>query len=174
MGLLYIVLLIGGISIVLGLINGLSLLFMSQAEFDKRHNVNANLLIGGDRPGAFVAQSVSVAPNRSAMWAVVGAIALLVVLGSVVNRYAELKAKTVAPVASVAYTDNEFVSANRLCGMLKKMDGIARCETSGERSVTVVMNAANPQELCIGMTTLTTATMRNNGVPPLKIGRAHV
>ena len=127
----------------------------------------AGLLIGRDRPGDSVAQSVSVAPNRSAMWAVVGAIALLVVLGSVVNRYTELKAQIAAPVARAASANDEFASADKLCGVLKKMDGIARCSTSGERTVTVVMNAANPQELCIGMTTLTTATMRNNGAPPL-------
>ena len=101
------------------------------------------------------------------MWAVVGAIALLVVLGSVVNRYTELKAQIAAPVARAASANDEFASADKLCGVLKKMDGIARCSTSGERTVTVVMNAANPQELCIGMTTLTMATMRNSGAPPL-------
>ena len=127
----------------------------------------AGLLIGRDRPEDSVAQSVSVTPNRTAKWAIVGAVALVVALGAVVNRYAELKAQTATLVATAASADNEFASADKLCGVLKKMDGIARCSTSGERTVTVVMNAANPQELCIGMTTLTTATMRNNGAPPL-------
>ena len=73
-----------------------------------------------------------------------------------------------APSGVVQHTFTVADSVTLFCTVTEKQDGVIKCDNSfSEQSISVTMNARDPQAMCDGMAQQTTATIRNSGKVPL-------